>query len=111
VTSAAGFIGFHVASALAATQHSVCGVDNFNDCYDVKLKHVSFIKLLILTYYDLFIFFPSFCRNRIVQRDIAYRQNTRKLLTWNVTYLETLETIGRALQVEFQVIKVKFSNN
>ena len=39
VTGAAGFIGFHTASALLAAGHSVTGVDNFNTYYDVGLKH------------------------------------------------------------------------
>lgn len=39
VTGAAGFIGFHVAAALSSALHNVVGVDNFNDYYDVRLKH------------------------------------------------------------------------
>lgn len=39
VTGAAGFIGFHLCKRLADnTQHTVCGLDNFNDYYDVSLK-------------------------------------------------------------------------
>ena len=38
VTGAAGFIGAHVARALAARGQSVVGLDNFNDYYDVRLK-------------------------------------------------------------------------
>jgi len=41
VTGAAGFIGFHVSAALAKAHHNVVGVDNFNDYYDVRLKHVN----------------------------------------------------------------------
>ena len=41
VTGAAGFIGFHVAGALASAMHNVVGVDNFNHYYDVRLKYVS----------------------------------------------------------------------
>ena len=44
VTGAAGFIGFHLASALAGGHHDVIGIDNFNDYYDVRLKHVSLIN-------------------------------------------------------------------
>ena len=40
VTGAAGFIGFHVSVALTKAHHNVVGVDNFNDYYDVRLKHV-----------------------------------------------------------------------
>jgi len=38
VTGAAGFIGFHVASALQKRGDFVVGVDNFNAYYDVQLK-------------------------------------------------------------------------
>ena len=37
-TGAAGFIGFHLAKALAAENYSVTGLDNFNDYYEVSLK-------------------------------------------------------------------------
>lgn len=38
VTGAAGFIGFHLAQRLLALGHSVTGLDNLNDYYDVSLK-------------------------------------------------------------------------
>ena len=38
VTGAAGFIGAHVARALAARGETVAGLDNFNDYYDPRLK-------------------------------------------------------------------------
>ncbi len=38
VTGAAGFIGFHVASALLARGERVVGLDSLNDYYDVALK-------------------------------------------------------------------------
>jgi len=38
VTGAAGFIGFHVARALAARGDAVIGVDDLNDYYPVSLK-------------------------------------------------------------------------
>jgi UDP-glucuronate 4-epimerase len=38
VTGAAGFIGMHVAKALAARGEHVIGIDNINDYYDVTLK-------------------------------------------------------------------------
>ncbi len=38
LTGSAGFIGFHVASALLAAGKSVVGVDNFNTYYDPALK-------------------------------------------------------------------------
>ncbi|MCR9263385.1 MAG: NAD-dependent epimerase [Flavobacteriaceae bacterium] len=38
VTGAAGFIGFHTAKSLLERGHSVVGIDNINDYYDVNLK-------------------------------------------------------------------------
>ena len=39
LTGAAGFIGSHTAELLLSQGHSVLGVDNLNDAYDVRLKH------------------------------------------------------------------------
>jgi nucleoside-diphosphate-sugar epimerase len=39
VTGCAGFIGWKVTEFLLADGHSVIGVDNLNDAYDVRLKH------------------------------------------------------------------------
>ncbi|MHB8828389.1 MAG: NAD-dependent epimerase [Syntrophales bacterium] len=38
VTGAAGFIGFHLSRRLLAEGNAVCGLDNLNPYYDVKLK-------------------------------------------------------------------------
>ena len=39
VTGAAGFIGFHLCEKLASLGHTVIGLDNINDYYDVNLKY------------------------------------------------------------------------
>ncbi len=39
VTGAAGFIGFFVAKSLLESGHTVVGLDNINDYYDVNLKY------------------------------------------------------------------------
>ncbi len=39
VTGAAGFIGSRVAEMLLEDGHSVLGVDNLNDAYDVRMKN------------------------------------------------------------------------
>jgi nucleoside-diphosphate-sugar epimerase len=39
VTGCAGFIGWRVTEFLLADGHTVVGVDNLNDAYDVRLKH------------------------------------------------------------------------
>ncbi|HEV8689731.1 MAG TPA: NAD-dependent epimerase/dehydratase family protein, partial [Ideonella sp.] len=46
VTGAAGFIGAHVAAALARAGHRVSGVDNFNTYYEPRLKHDRVAALL-----------------------------------------------------------------
>jgi len=45
VTGAAGFIGCHLAKRLALENHSVTGVDNINDYYDVDLKYARLLSL------------------------------------------------------------------
>lgn len=38
ITGSAGFIGFHLAKRILKEGHSVLGVDNFNDYYEISLK-------------------------------------------------------------------------
>lgn len=45
VTGAAGFIGYHVTSALLARGDQVIGLDNLNDYYDVSLKQARLAQL------------------------------------------------------------------
>ena len=45
VTGAAGFIGYHVCTALLARGESVVGVDMVNDYYDVTLKEARLARL------------------------------------------------------------------
>ena len=53
VTGAAGFIGFHVSKRLLDAGHSVVGIDNLNDYYDVNLKQ-SRLKLLQSTLFTFY---------------------------------------------------------
>jgi len=46
VTGAAGFIGMHVSERLIAEGHSVTGIDNLNDYYDVNLKRARLTRLV-----------------------------------------------------------------
>ncbi len=39
VTGAAGFIGSKVSEFLLADGHTVIGIDNLTDAYDVRMKH------------------------------------------------------------------------
>ncbi|HBT3176105.1 NAD-dependent epimerase [Klebsiella aerogenes] len=66
VTGAAGFIGFHVSQRLLEAGHTVIGIDNMNDYYDVNLKQAR----LDLLDYPLFSF---------VKLDIADREGMAKL--------------------------------
>ena len=45
VTGCAGFIGSHTTETLLKNGHSVLGIDNMNDYYDVK-KKVKNIEIL-----------------------------------------------------------------
>jgi len=55
VTGAAGFIGFFLSKKLLENGHTVFGVDNLNDYYDVALKKG---RLEILNNFDSFSFEP-----------------------------------------------------
>ena len=48
VTGAAGFIGYHLTARLLADGHSVVGIDNCNDYYDVQLKKDRLTQLAAL---------------------------------------------------------------
>lgn len=62
VTGAAGFIGSRVAEMLIADGHSVTGVDNMNDAYDVRMKEYRLRRLQAL---------PGFI---FLQKDISERE-------------------------------------
>jgi len=62
VTGAAGFIGFHVSQRLLAAGHTVTGIDNLNDYYDVSLKQARL---------DQIISHPAFT---FIKMDLADRQ-------------------------------------
>ena len=46
ITGACGFIGFHLSKKLLKQNHSILGIDNLNDYYDVSLKENRLTKLI-----------------------------------------------------------------
>jgi nucleoside-diphosphate-sugar epimerase len=67
VTGAAGFIGARVSHLLMAQGHTVSGVDNLNDAYDVHMKQYRLQQLLPL---------PGF---RFERLDISHREEVAAL--------------------------------
>ncbi|UNK42213.1 NAD-dependent epimerase [Luteimonas sp. S4-F44] len=45
ITGAAGFVGFHSSQRLLDNGHSIVGIDNLNDYYDVRLKEARLSQL------------------------------------------------------------------
>jgi len=56
ITGSAGFIGFHLSEFLLRKNHSVLGIDDLNNYYDVKLKKS---RLNLLKKYKKFFFFKK----------------------------------------------------
>lgn len=56
VTGSAGFIGFHTAHNLLKNGHTVIGIDNMNDYYDVQLKRD---RLEVLNAFENFSFYEK----------------------------------------------------
>lgn len=71
VTGAAGFIGFHTASALLGRGERIIGVDNFNDYYDPALKRARAAELAKLDGFQL------------VEADIADRDAMQAVVAAN----------------------------
>ena len=71
VTGAAGFIGYHVAHALAAAGRDVVGLDNINAYYDPKLKQARLNEL------------ASFGNFHFVKMDLVDRQAMASLFADN----------------------------
>ena len=83
VTGAAGFIGARVAAMLLDSGHTVIGIDNLNDAYDVRVKHW---RLKTLTDRPNFIF---------QQVDISQRNGMN-----GVTTLVNHDSAGQKIQID-----------
>jgi UDP-glucuronate 4-epimerase len=56
ISGSAGFIGFHLSEFLLKKKHSVLGIDDLNDYYDIRLKKS---RLNLLKKYKNFFFFKK----------------------------------------------------
>ena len=75
VTGAAGFIGHYVVKRLCALGHTVVGLDNLNDYYEVSLKEARLNELSEFTDAGLF----SFVKMNLEDTDvITYLFKNRK---------------------------------
>jgi UDP-glucuronate 4-epimerase len=68
VTGAAGFIGARISSILIEQGHTVVGVDNMNDAYDVRIKEFRLRNLQKLSGFE-------FVRDDISDREILNRKS------------------------------------
>jgi nucleoside-diphosphate-sugar epimerase len=68
ITGAAGFIGARTSSILIEQGHTVVGVDNLNDAYDVRIKEFRLRNLQKLSGFE-------FVRDDISDREILNRQS------------------------------------
>jgi nucleoside-diphosphate-sugar epimerase len=68
VTGAAGFIGARTTEILIEQGHTVVGVDNMNNAYDVRIKEYRLKNLQKLTGFE-------FVRDDISDREILHRQS------------------------------------
>lgn len=77
VTGAAGFIGYHVVTALLARGDVIIGLDNLNDYYDVSLKQA---RLAQLTQHPNFEFQQIDLVNRQVLAKLFAKQQFQRVI-------------------------------
>lgn len=83
ITGAAGFIGFFVSKSLLDQGHTVVGLDNINDYYDINLKYNRLHELGIKkSDAEIFNKFATSTKNSkfsFIRLDLADRENLPKL--------------------------------
>ena len=77
VTGAAGFIGFHAASALLQRGDEVVGIDNLNDYYNPKLKSD---RLAELEKYKGFRFHKVELADQVALKEVLKQYNIRRVI-------------------------------
>lgn len=108
VTGSAGFIGFHLSKRLLEAGHTVEGIDNINDYYDVKLKQdrlellnkyseFNFFEVDLINKDEIFNYFekhrPDFVINLAAQAGVRYSlENPQAYIDSNINgFLNILE--------------------
>lgn len=84
VTGAAGFIGFHTSTRLLQQGRTVVGVDNLNDYYDVRLKHMRLEQL------------GNFQQFTFVKEDISNKQGMEKIWAEHGSFKEVVHLAAQA---------------
>lgn len=122
ITGCAGFIGFHLSNLFLERGHTVIGIDNINDYYDVDLKKS---RLEILKKNDLFIFNKVDISDESALRKIFLKYNFKKIIhlaaqagvRYSIEYPKEYfisNLLGfyniLSLSVEFKIEKIYFSS-
>ncbi len=83
VTGAAGFIGFHVSQILLRKGHTVIGLDNINNYYDVNLKYDRLKELGVnkneAASFNLLCMSEKFKSFKFIRMDLENREELPKL--------------------------------
>ncbi len=114
ITGIAGFIGYHCALKLSALGHTVSGIDNFNDYYDVSLKeerkkqledhHIKIFKIDLVDFENLKACIEAFNPDQILhlaaQAGVRYSlENPRAYMASNCTGFFNLLEILKVLKI------------
>ncbi len=84
VTGTAGFIGFHLANALANEGHDIVGLDNINDYYDVRLKYARLVEAGIAENeieYNGFAISKKYPNYRFIKLNLEDNDNIQRIFT------------------------------
>tara|TARA_Y100001958_G_C21245251_1_gene574810 strand:+ start:1464 stop:2504 length:1041 start_codon:yes stop_codon:yes gene_type:complete len=90
ITGSAGFIGFHVCKTFLKNNYSVCGIDNLNDYYDVKLKkdRTNFLK-------------NKFKNYKFIKIDISNKKSLEKL--FKIKRFDTVINLAAQAGVRYSI--------
>ncbi len=104
VTGAAGFIGFHLCEKLLALGHTVVGLDNLNDYYDVNLKLDRLKQLGVLSVDNYNVIYDSETYKKafkFIKLDLEDRENLPKLFENN--YFDSICNLAAQAGVRYSI--------